>query len=143
MSRFYFPGLVLGGWTLLLWSTRINNVLDDAGLEGWSRTWQLGISVLFVVVATVLVGSSLVRGNSIARMVSDRLGVVLAVFGSLWWLVRGINTLLADHGVGFKVVHTLLALGTIAISGWLLRGSADRSNARFVKIGASPRSSAK
>lgn len=120
MSRFHLPGLALGGWTLLLWSTRINNVRNDAALEGWSRTWQLGAAVLFVVAGLVLVASSLLRRNSAARLVSDRLGIGLAVFGSLWWLVRGTGTLLADHGVGFKVVHTLLALGTIAISGWLL-----------------------
>ena len=120
MSRFHLAGLALGGWTLLLWSTRINNVLDDAALTGWSRTWQLGAAVGFSFAGLVLVGSSLMRSNPLARSISDWLGVGLAVFGSFWWLVRGTGTLLADHDIGFKVVHTLLALGTFAISGWLL-----------------------
>lgn len=120
MNRLHLPGLALGGWTLLLWTTRINNVLDDAALTGWSRAWQLGAAIGFVVTGMVLIGSSLLRSNLIARNISDWLGVGLAVFGSVWWLVRGTGTLLADHDIGFKVVHTVLALGTFAISGWLL-----------------------
>ncbi len=126
MNRFYVPGLALGAWTLLLWSTRVRNVLADAELAGWSKTWQLGISVIFVVVAIALVGLSLAKDQPPLQTLAKRLSLGLAVFGSAWWAVRGINTLFNDHSFGFKAVHTVLALGTIAISAWVLNGQRRR-----------------
>ncbi len=123
-NRFFVPGLVLAAWTILLWSTRVRNALDDATLVGWSRTWQVGVSVLFLVVAAVLAGLSLLRPSG-----ARRVGVVLAVAGSIWWAIRGVGIVVGDHEPAFTIVHVILAIGTIAISSWLLRGewSARRS----------------
>ncbi|MEZ5228344.1 MAG: hypothetical protein R2710_17225 [Acidimicrobiales bacterium] len=126
MNRFYVPGLALGGWTVLLWFTRVRNVLADTALEGWSRTWQLGISVIFVVVAVVLIGLSLVKGNPAVRTMAIRVSLGLAAFGSVWWAIRGVNTMFNDHSVAFKLVHAVLAIGTIAISAWVLNGQRRR-----------------
>ncbi len=126
MNRFYLPGLVLGAWTLLLWITRVRNVLGDAEVGGWSKVWQLGISVLFVVVALALAGLSLVKDDPAMRTLAIRLSLGLAVLGSLWWAIRGVNTLFNDHSFGFKAVHTVLALGTIAIGAWVLNTQRER-----------------
>ncbi len=126
MNRFYLPGLALGAWTLLLWFTRVRNVLADADLAGWSKTWQLGISVIFVVVALGLVGLSLAKDNPALRTLAIRISLGLAVFGSVWWAIRGVNTLFNDHSVAFKLVHTVLALGTMAISAWVISAQRQR-----------------
>ncbi len=126
MNRFYVPGLALGAWTLLLWFTRVRNVLADTELAGWSKTWQLGISVIFVLAAIALAGLSLVQNNPALRMLAIRLSLGLAAFGSVWWAIRGVNTMFNDHSVGFKVVHAALALGTIAISAWVINGQRQR-----------------
>ncbi len=116
-KRFYVPGLVLAAWTVLLWSTRVRNALDDATLVGWSRTWQVGVSVLFLAVAVLLAGLSLVRPTRAAGV-----GVALAIAGSIWWTIRGIGIVIKDYEPAFTIVHVILAIGTIVISGWLLRG---------------------
>lgn len=121
VGRWFVPGVVLAVWTLLLWSTRIRNIVDDTALVGWSRTWQFGISVVFIVVAAVLGVLSLVRPSS-----AIGLGLILAVFGSGWWIVRGAGVVLADHDLAFTVVHVALAIGTVAISAWLIRGHRSR-----------------
>lgn len=130
MNRFYPPGLVLGGWTLLLWFTRVRNGVADTALTGWSRTWQLGISVIFVALAVVLIGLSLVKDNPNLRTTAIRISLGLAAFGSVWWAVRGVNTMFNDHSVGFKVVHAALAIGTIAISAWVLNTQRQRTIGR-------------
>ncbi len=126
MTRFHVPGLVLGGWTLLLWFTRVRNVLADTELAGWSKTWQLGISVIFVVAGVLLLGLSLVKDNPAIRTLAIRVSLGLAVFGSAWWAIRGVNTMFNDHSVAFKLVHAALAIGTIAISAWVLNGQRQR-----------------
>ena len=48
----------------------------------------------------------------------------------LVWTVRGGGILLDDHEVGFKVVHTVLAVCSIGLAVWcgqLLRDKADVS----------------
>lgn len=120
-----WPGVILAAWTLLLWSTRIRNALDDSELVGWTRTWQIGISVLFVVVGIVLGLLSLVR-----PMWAIPVGLVLAVGGSIWWAIRGTGVVLADYELGFTLVHVALAIGTIVLSAWFVRGQWPRINNR-------------
>jgi hypothetical protein len=117
----FVPGLVLAAWTLLLWSTRVRNAVADDSLVGWSRTWQVGIAVIFVVVGLGLGVSSIVRAR-----IAVPVGVGLAVFGSLWWTVRWVGILLHDHSLAFTIVHTILAIGTVAISVWLIKLVASR-----------------
>lgn len=110
------PGVVLAVWTLLLWTTRVRNALDDTALVGWSRTWQVGVSVVFVTVGIVLLALSVFR-----PAMAVRLGAGLAVIGSIWWIVRGTGIVLADYSTAFTVVHVILAVGTVVLSAWFLK----------------------
>ena len=54
------------------------------------------------------------------------------------WLVRGTGIALGDRALGFKVVHTVLALVSIGLAGWVATavGAASRSEARREAVGA-------
>jgi ABC-type spermidine/putrescine transport system permease subunit II len=118
------PYVALAGWTLFVWGNRIRNIVRD---EGWVTHWRMAVAVAFVVVALCLLASVLLavvvdrgaadRGVAVVRL----LGSALAVVGSIWWIVRDLGILLADHSVPFKVVHTVLAAITVALSVWVFR----------------------
>lgn len=113
------PYVALAGWTLFVWGNRIRNIVRD---EGWVTHWRMAVAVAFVVVALCLLASVLLavvvdRGAAVVRL----LGSALAVVGSIWWIVRDLGILLADHSVPFKVVHTVLAVITVALSAWVFR----------------------
>lgn len=127
--------LALCAWTLFVWLNRIKNVFDDRAsvggeLEGWSFTWRFGVAIVFCLCA--LVGAALVvavkrqpthEGEGLARVLATRFFAIFAIGGGLWWLVRGVSTLFADFSVGFKVVHTVLALVTIGLGLLVLRAA--------------------
>ncbi len=128
--RVFVPGLVLAAWTLLLWTTRVRNILADDALTGWSRTWQLGAAIGFVVAAVGLAVTSLLR-----PALAVRPGMALALFGAAWWIVRGTGVVLADHPLGFTVVHVVLAIGTVAIGAWLVRSVLAGGGAGSTRFG--------
>ena len=104
--------LTLAGWTLLIWISRIRNIVADDELVGWSRTWRMGAAVGFVAAAVIVVAAALSGRDRLTSVVARWLAVV----GIGWWLIRGLQTLLADHDIGFKIVHTILALVTVSLS---------------------------
>ncbi len=132
-DRLIRPALALSGWTLFVWLSRVKNVIDDRAsvggeLAGWSLTWRLGVAAVFCTMA--IVGSVLLlitrRGTAPGEpsrfgRLAATLFMALAGLGIVWWTVRGIGTLLADFSVGFKVVHTILALVTIGLGLLVLR----------------------
>lgn len=102
------------GWTLVVWIGRIRNILGDDELSTGGRTWRIGAAVLFVLLAlAVLVTRRLARPEARAVLAA----LVLWTIG--WWSVRGVGILLdASHDTGFKVVHTVLMVGSIAFAVW-------------------------
>jgi hypothetical protein len=133
------PVLGLIGWTLFVWGGRIRNVAADNQLQGWARNWRMAIAVVFVAaalgLAALTVGWLLGPDNRIPRRLAQS-SLGLAVIGSGWWAVRGLDIALGDHALGFKVVHSVLAVVTIglglAVVGW------TQKNAR-AQVGPSPR----
>ena len=114
--------VALGGWTFFVWSQRIGNILGDEELDGFDRAWRLGVAVLFVVAAVVVVGAVVVgqrrdqgQPPAVPPWVSG-LGVGLALVGSAWWVVRGGQILVGDWDLGFKAVHTVLAVIVVGLS---------------------------
>lgn len=105
---------VLGAWHLLVWATRVRNVLADASLSGGDKAGQAGVAALFV-----LGGVALVALAATDRARSQPLVVrVLAVAGAAYWLVRTPFIATNDHPAGFIAVHVVLALVTAALSAW-------------------------
>jgi hypothetical protein len=98
-------------WTLLVWTTRIANIWNDADLsdgEKWGRT-ALALSF------TVLV---LLVGHAVYHRVSWRDLAVKALAG--WtigvWVTRSVGIVTGDHETSFIVVHLVLAVVSIVLS---------------------------
>ena len=104
--------LALVVWTLAIWGSRVRNILVDDELVGFDR-------FLSLAVALVLIGSATAVAISMFRQTSWRSSAlgVLVVVGILRWTLRGPVILLSDEwDPGFKIVHTVLWLTTVALS---------------------------
>lgn len=86
-------------WTLLVWTTRIRNIVAD----DW--TWP---ELIVPVGLTVLTVVALVRRHPGLRLLA---AATVAV-----WVVRLPLVLVRDHPAGFKVVHAVLAVASIALA---------------------------
>jgi hypothetical protein len=125
-----------GLWSLLVWGTRVDNIWSDAGLSTGAQVGRTALALSFVLPA-VLVLALLVRAatwRSRRRGLPPCIWYLLGPFAA-WtvavWVVRGGGILLDDHGVAFKVVHTLLAVASIALAvqAWRsLRSGEDPAN---------------
>ena len=99
--------LVLVAWTLFVWGGRLRNLVrgdEDAPVS-------FVLAVVFCLLAVITLVTAFVgRGR-------HRLAVlVLAGITTVVWAVRGVQIALADHSVGFIVVHTVLALVSIGLA---------------------------
>ena len=120
-------------WTAVVWVGRIRNVVGDDELTAGVRTWRLVVAVAFLVLAALL--ATLPLGLWHRRPLgSTRLVAVFCLWTIVFWTVRGGGMLFGDHDVGFKVVHTILALASIVLAGALHR--VDREVARTVASGS-------
>jgi hypothetical protein len=115
---------ILVVWTFLVWTSRVRNIMAADELSSTGRAIRVAIAVSFV---TLAVGTAvgLVRKQLDRRWLTALVGWTVLV-----WTVRGGGILLDDHEVGFKVVHTVLAVCSIGLAVWcgqLLRDKADVS----------------
>jgi hypothetical protein len=99
-------------WTLLLWTTRIANIWRDADLDTGERWGRTLLALTFTVLAIAVV-VALWRRLRQARVVAVG---ALAGWTIAVWVVRGIGILAADHDLGFKAVHTALAIVSIVLA---------------------------
>ena len=114
-------------WTAVVWVGRIRNVVGDDELTAGARTWRLVVAIVFLVLAALV--ATLPLGLWHRRPLgSPRLVAVFCLWTIVFWTVRGGGLLFGDHDVGFKVVHTVLALASIGLAGALHR--VDREVAR-------------
>ena len=120
-------------WTAVVWVGRLRNVVGDDELTAVDRTWRLIVAIVFVVLGALV--ATLPLGLWHRRPLgSTRLVAVFCVWTIVFWTVRGGGLLFGDHDVGFKVVHTVLALASIGLAGALHR--VDREVARTVAGGS-------
>ena len=115
----------LGGWTVFLWVTRVKNALADDAMSNGGKAVALVTSGLFLGGAVGVVVAH-ARGARHA----PRAAAVFAVVSIGYWLVRAATILGRDRSVGFKTVHTVLALVTVGLGGWVLRSVLGRSSER-------------
>lgn len=94
----------LAAWTLFTWGTRIRNAVGDHE------------PITAYIVPAVLIVIALA---AIAR--ARRWGPLLVVAATVAWLVRVPFILAGDYSVGFKVVHTMLAVVTWLLAAWTVR----------------------
>lgn len=115
MRRNALVPAALAGWTAFVWGTRVRNIARDGG-GSLSLLVALGLVALAALVAVALVRDGTPRWAVPA----------LAVATVAAWAVRVPVILLDDHGAAFKVVHTLLAVVSVALAVAALRRSGAR-----------------
>lgn len=101
--------IVLAAWTAFVWITRINNALADAELSAGGKAFSIVLSLSLLALAAASVWAVWT-----ARAV--RVIQVFAAWTVLVWAVRIPMILVADHAVGFKAVHAMLGLVSIALA---------------------------
>lgn len=126
LARRPIAAATLAGWSVLVWTTRIRNIWSDdesSNASQWART---ALALSFTVLA-LAVGHALLRRTSWRQAVV----VALAAWTALVWSVRTVGIVRADHETAFVVVHTALAVISIALAAWAWReasvGGAARS----------------
>jgi hypothetical protein len=109
----------LVGWTFLVWTTRIANIWRDADLDTGERWGRTLLAVSFTVLA---IAAAVALWRRLGQATVVAVGA-LAAWTIAVWVVRGIGILAADHDLGFKVVHTVLAVVSIVLAVLAWRGT--------------------
>lgn len=110
-----FPVSGLAALTLFIWGNRIWLAwTNDEDSLGEKLLWSLPITV-FVIAALILVAGA-ATGRSLTVGPLRSVASVLAYGTIAFWAVRAPMITLADHPVGFKVVHAVLAIASIGAS---------------------------
>lgn len=104
--------LALVAWTFFVWTTRIANIWRDEALDGGEKLGRTGLALSFTVLAVAVVVTLWRRHERAARVAVG----ALAAWSVAVWVVRDVGIVLADHEVGFKVVHTVLAVVSIVLA---------------------------
>jgi hypothetical protein len=110
--------VVLVAWTLLVWATRFGTIWGDDDLTTAGKLGRTALALSFTVLA-LAVAVAAWRARAGAAGLRNAVGA-LAGWTMVVWLVRGVQIVIGDHDAGFKVVHVVLALVSIALSVWAL-----------------------
>lgn len=138
-----WPLVALGVLSVAMWTGRIRNILGDDSLGGPGRAFRLGLAVSFVTAGALVLVASWVgwrRPNwrEVARHGADgwtvgpgvpHWGITATVLLCGWtavvWIVQGVGILLdPNHDAEFKLIHTVLMVGSLVVAGtaaWGLR----------------------
>lgn len=115
------PVLALVGWTLFVWSTRVRNAAEDAGLSTTTRLGAFALAGLLIVFAVA-------SAVAVFAGWSTRIIQVFAVITVAVWAIRVPQILAADHSAGFKAVHVLLGSVSIVLALGALRWAARQGD---------------
>jgi len=117
MLRRRWPILAFAAWSAYVWITRISNAWGPASEETTSAKVISTVSAGVLLVAVLATVAILVRARTRGFVAAEVL--VLRVFVGLTvavWAVRVPQILLdGEHNVGFKVVHTALAVISVGL----------------------------
>lgn len=115
---------MLAAWTLLVWTTRIRNIWTDDSLTTAGQIWRTGLAVVFTGFAVVVVAAWIqARRDGVQRSWAPSAIRLFALWTVGVWAVRGMQIALADHDLAFVLVHTALAVVSIALAWWAVRVS--------------------
>jgi hypothetical protein len=111
MLRRHRAVVALVVWTFFVWTTRIGNIWRDGDLGTGGKVGRTALALSFTVLAAAVVVALWRRARWTDKAVLALAGWTVGV-----WVVRDVGILTGDHAVGFKVVHTVLAVVSIALS---------------------------
>ena len=100
-----------------MWGTRIRNAVGDDELSGGETAFAVGVALAFTLGA-LAVGFAALRRRGLDLAVK-----VLAAVTVVYWPVRVVQIVLADHGAAFTLVHALLGFVSVALAVWAWPGS--------------------
>ena len=115
-----WPVAAFAGWTLLIWATRIDNIWSDDALDTAGKVSRTALAVSFVALSAVVLAGAL-RDRGSLRPATVTAVKILAAWTVAVWLVRGGAILAGSHDAAFKVVHTVLAVVSIALAAVAVR----------------------
>jgi len=111
MSRRLPVTVSLVAWTLVVWTTRIGNIWNDADLtdgEKWGRTGlALSFTALALAVAHAVYHRVEWRGLAVKALAGWTIGV---------WVTRSFGIATGDHQGAFIAVHLVLAMVSSGLS---------------------------
>ena len=110
--RRHRAAVALVAWTFLVWTTRIANIWRDADVDTGERLGRTLLALSFTLLA-IAVAVALRRRLGQATVVAVG---ALSAWTIAVWVVRGIGILAAGHDLGFKVVHTVLAVVSLVLA---------------------------
>ena len=111
MSRRLPVTISLVAWTLVVWTTRIGNIWNDADLtdgEKWGRT---GLAMSFTVLALAVAHGVHHRAGWRGLAVKALAGWTIGV-----WVTRSFGIATGDHQGAFIAVHLVLAMVSSGLS---------------------------
>jgi hypothetical protein len=114
MLRSHRAALALVVWTFFVWTTRIGNIWRDEDLDAAGKVGRTALALSFTVLAIAVIVALWRRASWTGNAV-----LALAGWTTLVWAIQGIGILIRDHDIGFKVVHTVLAVVSIGLA-WLV-----------------------
>lgn len=114
-----------GVWTFVIWVSRLRNIWQDDELDTAGQFGRSALAMTFVVGAVVLAFAAW-RATPAALV---RTVVVVAVWTIGVWVVRSARIFVGDWSVAFKVVHTVLAVVSIALAAAAIREVRERAGA--------------
>jgi hypothetical protein len=112
--------LALSAWTLLVWTTRINNIWTDDDLDAAARAGSTALALSFTVLAVAVLAALWFRRRQQVGWLRP-LVAALAAWTVVVWVARGVQIALADHSAAFVAVHLALAVVSIALAVLALR----------------------
>jgi hypothetical protein len=123
-----YPVVLFAGWSGYVWVTRIANAWAADSDESTAAKVISTVTAVALLAGAVAAIAILVRAR--ARAFDAAEVMVLRLFAGATvavWAVRVPLILLAEHGVAFKVVHTVLALASVvlAVVTWRVAGSGE------------------
>jgi hypothetical protein len=115
--------VVFLAWTLVIWTSRLNNIWRDGDLDTAGQLSRSALAVTFVAGAAAVAG--VLRWGA-PETLAKAVGVLGAWTAGVW-VVRSAAILVGDWSLGFKVVHTVLAVVSIGLAAAAFREVRERA----------------